>query len=133
MTVREDDVVDGDAWYLGLASIGYPVPAPGRTYEKLYPEPYLRGVDRMDPLVSPSSSPEVLSQFPPTLMISGTRDLALSEVLHTHSLLIRANVEADLHVWEGMWHGFLSESDLPESIEAYDVIVKFFDKHLSGK
>jgi hypothetical protein len=29
-----------------------------------------------------------------------------------------------------MWHAFLMDPDLPESQEVYDVIVKFFDRHL---
>jgi hypothetical protein len=39
-------------------------------------------------------------------------------------------VDAELHVWEGLEHGFFWASDLPQSREAYDVTVKFFDQHL---
>ena len=45
-------------------------------------------------------------------------------------MLVKQGVEADLHVWEGMFHGFFSNVDVPESRDCYDVIVKFFDRHL---
>ena len=35
-----------------------------------------------------------------------------------------------LHVWEGMFHGFFYNPDVPESRDCFDVIVKFFDTHL---
>jgi len=42
--------------------------------------------------------------------------------------LVEANVEADLHVFEGMWHAFFIYPELPESAVACSVIVRFFDK-----
>ena len=41
-----------------------------------------------------------------------------------------AGVQADLHVWDGMWHAFFSDPELPESQEAYAVTAAFFDRHL---
>ncbi|MEJ1961291.1 MAG: alpha/beta hydrolase [Gammaproteobacteria bacterium] len=91
---------------------------------------YFAGAELSDPLVSPVESPATLAKFPPTLLISGTRDMALSNVVHTHAQLVKAGVEADLHIWDGMGHNFLLEMDLPESKEAYEVIASFFTKHL---
>jgi len=90
----------------------------------------MAGTDPKDPLVSPVDSLEVLSKFPPVLLISGTRDVGLSEVLHTQARLVKAGVENDLHVWDGMWHCFFGDVNLPESKEVFDVIAKFFDRHL---
>jgi acetyl esterase/lipase len=45
-------------------------------------------------------------------------------------LLTKHGAEADLHVWEGMFHGFFYNVDVPESRDCYDVVVKFFDRHL---
>jgi hypothetical protein len=59
------------------------------------------GADFADPLVSPAYAPAVLAAFPPTLVISGTRDDLLSPAVYTHTQLVKAGVEADLHVWEG--------------------------------
>jgi acetyl esterase/lipase len=50
----------------------------------------------------------------------------------SHALLVQANVEADLHVYEGMWHAFFIYPELPESAAAYSVIVRFFDEHLGS-
>jgi monoterpene epsilon-lactone hydrolase len=67
---------------------------------------------------------------PPTLLISGSRDFALSSVLRSHALLVQAGVDAELHVYEGLWHSFFSDPELPESRAAYDAMVRFFDRHL---
>lgn len=92
--------------------------------------PYFAGADFDDAAVSPAASAQALAQFPPTLLISGTRDGALSSVLATQSLLTRAGVEAELHVWDGMWHSFMSDPEPRESGEAYDVVSRFFQNHL---
>jgi hypothetical protein len=31
-----------------------------------------------------------------------------------------------------MWHAFLMDPDLPESKEVYQVVVRFFDRHLGA-
>jgi len=91
---------------------------------------YLAGTDPTDPLVAPINSPAILSNFPPTLIITGTRGFEMSGALYTHTQLVKLGVEADLHVWEGLFHGFFYNPDVPESRDCYDVIVKFFDRHL---
>jgi len=91
---------------------------------------YLSKANLDDPLVYPGEHPEVLEKFPASLLLSGIRDRALSTVVYTHSQLIKLGVEADLHVWEGLGHGGFYNPDLPEFVEAHNVIVRFFDKHL---
>lgn len=91
---------------------------------------YYHGVDRKNPLASPGDYDDIMAKFPPSLLISGTRDFALSSVLTTHAQLVRLGVRADLHVWEGMTHAFQYYPVLPESREAYEVIVRFFETHL---
>lgn len=95
--------------------------------------PYFAGASTRDPLVAPASSPEVLAKFPPTLIVSSTRGFDLSSAVYTHSLLVKQGVETDLHVWEGMFHGFFYNVDVPESRDCYEVVVKFFDRHLGRK
>jgi len=92
--------------------------------------PYLANADLNDPLVSPATSMDVVAKFPPTLIITGTRGFEMSAAVYAHSRLVKAGVESDLHVWEGMFHGFFYNPDVPESRDCYDVIVKFFDHHL---
>src|SRR6185437_437282 len=84
---------------------------------------YFRGVEANDPLAFPVNSGALLSRFPPTLLISGTRDWGLSSVVRPHALLRAHGVEADLRVWEGMGHAFLTNPLLPESQEAYEATV----------
>lgn len=94
------------------------------------PMEYFAGVDQNDPLVAPASSPEVLRLFPPTLIVTGTRSFELSNAVYTHAQLVKHGVDAALHVWEGMFHGFFYNPDVPESRECYDVIVGFFAARL---
>ncbi len=91
---------------------------------------YLAGTSTKDPLVAPMNAPETLANFPPTLIVTATRGFELSAALYTHTQLVRLGVEADLHVWEGLFHGFFYNPDVPESKDAYNVMVKFFDRHL---
>ena len=96
------------------------------------PSAYFRGVTAGDPVVAPGDHHALLARYPPTLLISGTRDFALGDVLASHNKLVRLGVEADLHVWEGLGHAtFAFNPRLPESDEVHDVIVRFFNKHLS--
>lgn len=99
--------------------------APGRLFM-----PYFAGVSAEDPLAAPASSMAVLARFPPTLIISSTRGFDLSSATYTHSLLVKAGVDTELHVWEGLFHGFFYNIDVPESRDCFDVIVNFFDRHL---
>jgi monoterpene epsilon-lactone hydrolase len=72
-----------------------------------------------------------LTRFPPTLIITSTRDTALSSAVYTHSQLVKLGIDAELHVWEGVLHAFFTTNpDLPETREAWEVVTKFFDKHL---
>jgi monoterpene epsilon-lactone hydrolase len=96
------------------------------------PLSYFSGTDPKDPVVAPVNSPQVLEKFPPTLMITGTRGFELSAAVYTHEQLVKAGVETELHVWEGLFHGFFYNADVPESKDALNVIVKFFDHHLGN-
>jgi monoterpene epsilon-lactone hydrolase len=92
---------------------------------------YFSDADFNDPLVEPIRSTAVLAKFPPTLIVTSTRDLAMSPAVYTHTQLVKLGVAAELHVWEGMVHGFFTtEPDLPETREVWDVVTKFFDQHL---
>lgn len=98
---------------------------------------YFTGADLADPLVSPAYALDVLKAFPPTLVISGTRDDMLSPAVYTHAQLVKAGVDADLHVWEGATHcSFaqpLGNADFPENRDTWKVITSFFDRHLHAR
>jgi epsilon-lactone hydrolase len=91
---------------------------------------YFSADDINNPLASPVLTPDVLKRFPPTLVITGTRAFEMSAAINTHRELVKAGVQADLHVWDGMYHAFFYNIDLPESREAFDVMTHFFQKHL---
>jgi len=78
----------------------------------------------------PSRLFAVMAKFPPTLIINSTRDVTMSSAIHSHLELVKAGVDAQLYLWEGLDHAFMHDSRLPESHESYDILVKFFAKHL---
>jgi acetyl esterase/lipase len=90
---------------------------------------YAAGRSLKDPLVSPLYGD--LSGFPPTILITGTRDLLLSPTILTHRRLRAAGVPAELHVYEGQSHAdYLVSYPSPESRDALREIARFFDRHL---
>jgi epsilon-lactone hydrolase len=97
---------------------------------------YFEGADLREPLVSPGLSADVLRRFPASLLISGTRDMNLSQTVHAHAQLVKHGVDARLHVWEGAAHCSFAQPvvdpDVPETREAWDVIVRFFDQQLGS-
>lgn len=119
--------IDGDSAYVAPVLNGQGVPAHRLTLADL---PYFHGANPRDPLVQPGLSPALLARFPPTLLITGSRDMTMSSVLASQQLLDQAGVQTELHVWDGMWHSFFSDPELPESQDAYRVMTRFFLTHL---
>jgi epsilon-lactone hydrolase len=119
--------VTGDSAYVAPLLNGQGVPTHTLGMADL---PYFHGANPNDPLVQPGLSPTLLAKFPPTLLITGTRDTTMSSVIYSQQLLDKAGVQTELHVWEGMWHSFFSDPELPESKDAYRVMVRFFLHHL---
>jgi acetyl esterase/lipase len=91
---------------------------------------YFRDEDLTNPLASPVLAPDILKRFPPTLIITATRAHDMSSAVNTHRELVKAGVDAELHVWDGLGHAFFYNIDLPESREAYQVMADFFQRHL---
>jgi epsilon-lactone hydrolase len=63
---------------------------------------YANGHDLKDPYLSPLFGD--VTGFPPTLLISGTRDLYLSNTVRMHRKLRESGVDADLHIFDGRPH-----------------------------
>ncbi|MCU1350460.1 MAG: alpha/beta hydrolase fold-3 domain protein precursor [Acidobacteria bacterium] len=84
------------------------------------------------PLDIPLLSPLVgdLSGFPPSMIITGTRDLFLSLAALTHRALRRVGVPAELFVFEGASHIQFLFFPAPECDEAMKIVATFFDRHL---
>ena len=73
---------------------------------------------------------EIPKGYPPAFLLSGTRDMCLSQTVLLHRKLLRAGVETDLNIFEGMWHFFWEDARLPESHEAMTALGSFFIHHL---
>lgn len=92
---------------------------------------YVGTAEIADPLLSPARGD--LSNFPPTLLVTGTRDALLSGAATFHCALLRAGADAELVVFEAMPHSHWYNLRLPEAREALDIMVGHFRKHLSGE
>jgi epsilon-lactone hydrolase len=73
---------------------------------------------------------EIPKGYPPAFLLSGTRDMCLSQSVLLHRKLRNSGVEADLNIFEGMWHFFWEDPSLPESREAMTALASFFNRHL---
>jgi monoterpene epsilon-lactone hydrolase len=90
---------------------------------------YANGRDLKDPRISPIYGD--FHGFPPTLLVSGTRDLFLSNTARTHIKIRQAGSVADILVWEGVSHGdYLHELATPESKHFLAELDRFFTQHL---
>src|SRR4051794_5270870 len=87
---------------------------------------YAGGHPLDEPYISPLYGD--LTGFPPTILLTGTRDLLLSDNVRMHRALRRAGVDAELHVWEAAAHGgFLGMA--PEDQERFGEVRRFVDRH----
>ena len=90
---------------------------------------YANGRDLKEPLLSPVYGD--MAGWPPTILITGTRDLLLSATVNTHRKLRAAGVPAELHVYEGQSHAnYLQSFPGPESRDALGEIAAFYERHL---
>jgi epsilon-lactone hydrolase len=90
---------------------------------------YANGHDLKDPYLSPVFA-DFTKGFPPTILISGTRDLFLSNTVILHRALRRAGVIAELHVFEAMPHGGFHGA--PEDAECLAEQIRFIGEHLGS-
>lgn len=118
LTPEVDLTESGDSFQvlLGLDRLGLLMPVN---------ELYAAGAALDHPYVSPLFG-DFSRGFPPTFLQSGTRDLFLSNTVRMHRVLRKADVAAELHVWEAMPHGgFLGA---PEDQEIDEEVRKFIRK-----
>ena len=96
--------------------------------KKAKPDGYVGATNPKDPVLSPFYAN--LKGFPPTLFITSERDLLLSGTTILHRAFLRAGVDAQLVVFEGLPHAFWNDPYLPESKEADSIMASFFVKKL---
>lgn len=80
--------------------------------------------DPRDPYLSPLFGD--LTGFPPSIFLTGTRDMLLSDNVRMHRALRAAGVDAELHVWEAAGHGgFMGMA--PEDNDRYGELRRFVE------
>ncbi|MEM1248261.1 MAG: alpha/beta hydrolase [Acidobacteriota bacterium] len=90
---------------------------------------YAGDKDLKHPLISPLYGD--FNGLPPTQLVTGTRDMFLSDTARTHRKLRGAGVEADLNVYEALSHAeYLMVQGSPESKEVADDLSAFLVEHL---
>lgn len=119
----------GDSPYLaGPITGGTPLPAPA--LPDVLPLAYMQDVPANDAAAYPLTSPDEIKAMPPTLLLAGGRDFAVSALTLADRRLTAAGVSSELHLFDGLPHAFFVWPDMPESMEAYRLIASFFDRHL---
>jgi acetyl esterase/lipase len=104
-------------------------PAPGSPNRPPQPS-YMDGADRNQFIVSPTVDETLLAKWPPTVFFTATRDMAMSGALFSYRKLVKLGIDSQVLVFDGLYHGFMTNPDFPESQEGYKSAAAFFDKHL---
>jgi epsilon-lactone hydrolase len=107
---------------------GFPGRLEPRDPHRPLDDPYVGNTDRKDPVLSPLFAD--LKGMPPSLLITSTRDVLLSNTAMFHLALLRAGVEARLLVFEALPHAFWYHFQLPETKEALGMMAKFFEENV---
>jgi acetyl esterase/lipase len=90
---------------------------------------YANGADLKDPGLSPIYGD--FSDFPPSYLVAGTRDMFLSDTARTHRKLRTAGVVAELNVYEGISHAeYAFVQGSPEWQQTYSELAHFLMTHL---
>lgn len=97
------------------------------------PAPYMAGVKSSDPIAYPLQTDAEIRAMPPTLLLAGGRDFAVSALTRAHRRLTAAGVPSELQLFDGLPHAFFMWPDMPESTEAFRLIAGFFDRHLGRR
>jgi acetyl esterase/lipase len=99
-----------------------------RDPNKVSEDPYAGATDRKDPVLSPIYAD--WKGMPPTLLVTSTRDLLLSDTSRLHLVLLKAGVDSQLLVYEALPHAFWYHFQLPETREALNAMAGFFGRKL---
>lgn len=121
----------GDSFYLAAPLDGGREPA--LPLPATLPGSYMAGVPLDDAAAYPLMSAAETAKFPPTLLLAGSRDFAVSALSLAHRRLAAAGVESEFYAFDGLPHAFFMWPDMPESREAYHLIARFFDRYLGRK
>lgn len=83
-----------------------------------------------DPILSPLRGD--VSRFPPTLLLTSTRDMLLSQTSIFARALTEKGVDARLVVFDGLPHAFWSFMDVPETVQANALVARFLKDRVNA-
>lgn len=117
----------GDTYYtLRDAELHYSYPALLQHSANAYADPE----DQNHPYVSPVYG-EFTDTYPPTLIQGGTKELFLSNFVRLYQKIESVSENgAKLDLYEGMWHVFQGNHEIPESKIAIEKSAKFLKQYL---
>ncbi len=115
----------GDSWQLFTLN-GFPGDLQPTDANHLPDDQYVGKTNRTDPVLSPLYAD--LHGLPPTLLVTGTRDILLSGTTILQRALLRSGDDAQLVVFEALPHAFWYHFELPETREALELMAKFLDE-----
>jgi acetyl esterase/lipase len=91
---------------------------------------YAGGRDLKEPYLSPLFA-DYTRHFPRVFIQSGTRDIFLSNCALLHRKMLKAGIDAELHVWEAMPHGGFGGAS-PEDAEVESAVKDFLTRAWGG-
>jgi acetyl esterase/lipase len=95
-------------------------------------EAYLAGHDPADPAISPLSADP--AGFPPVRAHVGDAEVLLDDSLRWVERAVAAGVDARVHVWDGMPHGFLgSPGQLQAADAAFQLVGSFLQERFASR
>lgn len=107
---------------------------------RIFDSAYCLPEERTNPLVSPAlATKEMVSHFPPTMIITAGQDSLAAETEVFKDTLIRAGVDVTFRRFEGAIHGFtiITESQskkfpkvYAQSLEAWQMMIDFVNLHI---
>lgn len=119
----------GDSAYFSAIANGRTPGGEGGSSRRFEPFSYFADANPDDRLINPLGDQSLLSRFPPTLLMSSTRD-GFSSTIEGHRALHRAGVETSFHLFDGLPHCFYAYTFLPEAQDWNETTYRFFDRHL---
>jgi monoterpene epsilon-lactone hydrolase len=89
---------------------------------------YVGDTDVYNPVLSPVYAD--YAGLPPLLIQAGTRETLLSDSVRIAQRARAADIDVTLDIWDGMWHGWHDQPELPEAEQACASLARFFVRHL---
>ncbi|KXU29310.1 hypothetical protein A0J57_08045 [Sphingobium sp. 22B] len=106
-----------------------PLPGGARTMAESVAS-YVGKTAPADPVLSPLKGD--ISRFPPTLLVTSTRDILLSPTSIFARALLERGVDARLVVFDGLPHAFWAYMDIPETQQANALMAGFLKARLNA-